>query len=107
MDTPEANTPPVTRQTEPLAIVSFVLSLIGWAGPSLIMWIPAIICGHIARSKIRENPALQGDGFALSGLLISYIGIIIGIVFIILFAGLFVFHSQTVTSHPQIHILTH
>lgn len=46
--------------------------------------IPGIICGHIARSKIRNNAVLTGDGFATAGLIVGYaililfLGILVG-----------------------------
>jgi hypothetical protein len=35
-------------------------------------FIPGIICGHLARAKIRANPLLKGDVLAKAGLAISY-----------------------------------
>ena len=61
-------------QTEPLAIWSFVLSLIGLTGfccgPAL--GIAGVICGHLAVSKMRKRPELQGRGLATAGLIIGY-----------------------------------
>ncbi len=63
--------PPLpVKRTEPLAIWSFVLSLIICCEP--IAAIAAIICGHIALSKYKKNPELQGKGLATAGVIIGY-----------------------------------
>ena len=54
-----------------LGIASFVLCL------SFLAGIPAIILGHISRSKIKKSMGrLQGDGLALTGLILGYISLL-------------------------------
>ena len=54
-----------------LGIASFVLCL------SFLAGIPAIILGHISRSKIKKSMGrLQGDGMALTGLILGYISLL-------------------------------
>jgi type II secretory pathway pseudopilin PulG len=54
-----------------LGIASFVLCL------SLFSGIPAIILGHISRSRIKKSMGrLQGDGLALTGLILGYISLL-------------------------------
>jgi len=56
-----------------LAILSFFC---GW----LITAIPAVICGHIARLKIRKSGgALGGTGIATAGLILGYIALVLGV----------------------------
>ena len=56
-----------------MAILSFFC---GW----LITAIPAVICGHIARSKIRKSGgALGGTGIATAGLILGYIALVLGV----------------------------
>ncbi|MGB8355830.1 MAG: DUF4190 domain-containing protein [Chthoniobacteraceae bacterium] len=106
MDTPAVSSPSVP-QTEPLAIISFVLSLCGWFGFAFFGWIPAIVCGHIARSKIRAGN-LQGDSFAVAGLVISYIGLALVAVGIVIFLGFFaVAVRHEVPQMQQIHLPSH
>ena len=53
-----------------LGILSFPLGLIGS--------IPAIICGHIATSRIRKNPdEYTGEGKALAGLILGYLNTVL------------------------------
>ncbi len=54
--------------TSGLAIASLVFSLVGPIG-----CIPAIICGHLALGKVKKEPAVQGRGLALAGLIIGYV----------------------------------
>ncbi len=53
-----------------LAIASLVLSLLGCF---FITAIAGVICGHMARGRIRANRNLSGGGLALAGLIIGYI----------------------------------
>jgi len=55
-------------RTSGLAIASLVFSLVGPVG-----CIPAIICGHLALGKVKKEPAVQGRGLALAGLIIGYV----------------------------------
>ena len=62
------------QKTNTMAIVSligaFFVSLVG------------IICGHIALKQIRETGE-GGRGLAMAGLIIGYIGLAIGIIWVI------------------------
>ena len=73
---PEATAAP--NSTEPLAIWSLVLSLPGICCCALS--IVAIVCGHLALSKIERNPHLQGKELAISGLVISYSSLALGLI---------------------------
>jgi len=69
-----------TPRTEPLAIWSLVLSILSFFGCLFLTVIPAIICGHVARSKIRKsNGALQGMNLALASLIVAYLQIPFGV----------------------------
>jgi hypothetical protein len=58
----------------------------GW----LFAAIPAVICGHVAWSKIRKSGgALRGKGIASAGLILGYIGLALGILGIPLLVGMF------------------
>lgn len=88
---------PTTLSPRPsaLAIWSLVLGILGVVllvvciGP--LCAIPAIICGHMAYSRIkRSGGALTGEGMALAGLITGYIGIAIGVVLIPFMLAIFV-----------------
>jgi len=65
-------------KTSALAIWSLVLGILGLLCFSFLAGIPAIICGHMGRSQIRQsNGTLGGEGLALAGLILGYAGTII------------------------------
>ena len=75
---------PVPRSSA-LAICSLVFGILSvaiiWLG--ILFSIPAIVCGHVARSQIKKNPKyLTGDGLALAGLIMGYISLGLVILFI-------------------------
>jgi hypothetical protein len=70
---PVLHTPPAGIWSLVLAILSFTC---GW----LFTAIPAVICGHIARSKIRKSGgALGGKGIATARLILGYIALTLGV----------------------------
>jgi hypothetical protein len=78
-------------QTNTLAVVSLVSALAapfahftGIGGLTLI--IVSIVTGHMARRQIRQTGE-RGDGFALAGLIISYVHLALTALFVILFFG--------------------
>jgi hypothetical protein len=59
------------QRTSGLAITSLVCSLSSFI--TCVGWLPGIICGHMARSRVRRNPSLKGSGLATAGLVIGYL----------------------------------
>ena len=100
--TPESSVmpPPVPEaaamanpRTSGLAVASLICSL-----SSLIIcigWLPGIICGHLAKARIRRDPTLKGRGLATAGLIISYGTVILatGLVAALLFRGAAIFKN--------------
>ena len=67
-------------RTPPVAIWSLILAVLSFTCGWLFTAIPAVICGHIARAKIRRSGgALGGRGIATSGLSLGYIALVLGI----------------------------
>jgi len=68
--------PPPRPQTPGIAIASLVLGILGFICFGPLGSIPAIICGHIAKTRIKTSGgALTGDGLALAGLIMGYVGL--------------------------------
>jgi hypothetical protein len=65
----------VRPRTNQLAIVSLTCG-VGQMFFWLLATIPAIVCGHVARSQIRKTGE-DGAGLALAGLILGYIGLAI------------------------------
>ena len=61
---------PTAPRTSGLAVASLVCSLSSLI--TCVGWLPGIICGHLARSRIRRDPSLKGSGLATAGLVIGY-----------------------------------
>src|SRR5437870_5324657 len=60
----------------PMAIVSVVLAVLSFACVPIFPVIPAIVCGHVAWSKIsKSGGALRGKGIAIVGLIVGYLAI--------------------------------
>lgn len=72
------------RRTSGLALASLGLGLVGLFIAPLIASTIAIILGHLARRDLRRDSTLAGNGFALAGIVLGWIGVVIGIVFLIL-----------------------
>ena len=76
--------PPAVPQTVPrtptVAIWSLVLAILSFFCGWLLTAIPAVICGHVARSKIRKSGgALRGEGIATADLILGYIALMLGV----------------------------
>src|SRR5260370_31227415 len=80
---PTPPAPPVSQpvpRTAPIAIWSLVLAVLSFICGWLCTAIPAVICGHIARLKIRKSGgALRGKGIATAGLILGYIAQTLGV----------------------------
>jgi len=76
--------------TAPAAIISFIFGILSWVALPFIGAIVAIIAGHIARGEIRRAApgAIEGDGFALGGLILGYLHLIC-IVAVVMFFFIF------------------
>jgi hypothetical protein len=59
------------------AVLSFILSFLGPFG-----FLPAIICGHIAKWQMRRNSALRGSSLATAGMAIAYTSALLTGVFV-------------------------
>ncbi|MDR2863636.1 MAG: DUF4190 domain-containing protein [Puniceicoccales bacterium] len=69
--------------TESLAIASLVLGILGLFCLSIFGSIPAIVCGHMALSNIKNNPGRQGRGLAIGGLCSGYAGLLWTLVIVV------------------------
>ena len=80
-------TPPPPVQNQPkncgLAIWSLVLGILSLTCFYLLTAIPAVVCGHMAYSRIkRSGGLLVGEGLALGGLITGYISNALSVVMI-------------------------
>jgi len=77
-------------RTPGIAVTSLILGISSIAVClGLFTAIPAVICGHIAYSRIKgAGGMLKGQGTALAGLITGYIGIAFGLVVIPMMAAI-------------------
>jgi hypothetical protein len=66
-----------SRRISVLAILSLITAFPGFLIP-LIFSFAAVILGHIARHRCRNQPGLGGSAIALWGLIIGYVGLVFG-----------------------------
>jgi hypothetical protein len=87
------------RKTEQLAVLSIIFSGLGLfgfcCGFFLMAAVAGIVCGHIALSRIKANPELEGHGLAVAGLVIGYLAVGGWLIWILLFGGLAVLQGIT------------
>jgi hypothetical protein len=93
---------PVTAvsRTSSLAIASLIFGVLSWCVLPVVGAVVAIVCGHLARGEIRHAPAdtvIEGNGLAVSGLVLGYLNIVAGVLFLltvvgVLFLGAGLFH---------------
>src|SRR4029434_4261343 len=77
---PPPSIPQTVPHTPAVAIWSLILAVLSFTCGWLFTAIPAVICGHIARAKIRKSgSALGGRGIATGGLVLGYIALVLGI----------------------------
>ena len=73
---PSPTVPQTVPHTPAVAIWSLILAVLSFTCGWVFTAIPAVICGHIARAKIRKSGgALGGTGIATAGLVLGYIAL--------------------------------
>jgi DNA-directed RNA polymerase subunit RPC12/RpoP len=63
------------QRTSRLAVASLVCSLASLI--TCVGWLPGIICGHLAKSRIRRDSSLKGSGLATAGLVLGYLFLVL------------------------------
>ena len=72
--------------TNGLAVASLVCGILSFLGLSCLTGLPAVICGHMAVSRIKSGRATTGRGMANAGLVLGYLALVITIA-LLLFSG--------------------
>lgn len=86
---PAPYTPPAApaapgKPTSSMAIISLVAGILGWTLAPWLGSVVAIITGHMARAEIRRsNGAIEGDGLAITGLVLGWASIVVTVLAII------------------------
>ena len=75
---------PAPRQTTTLAILALVAGILGWTLLPFLGSLGGIIFGHMARGEIRRsNGQLDGDGLAVTGLVLGWINVMLAVLLVL------------------------
>ena len=75
---------PAPRQTSTLAILALVAGILGWTLLPFLGSLGGIIFGHMARGEIRRsNGQLDGDGLAVTGLVLGWINVMLAVLLVL------------------------
>lgn len=77
---------PAPRHTNGVAVASLITGICAWVVFPFVLGIVAIITGHIARGQIRRSGD-DGGGFAIAGLILGYLNVVISVLGLLLFIG--------------------
>ncbi len=84
--------PPVPEKASGMAITALVLGILGLCCCGIFAGVPALIVGWMENSKIgRGESSPKGKGFAVAGMILGVISIILGclqLIWIIFFGGM-------------------
>jgi Domain of unknown function (DUF4190)/Domain of unknown function (DUF1707) len=89
-----AGMPGAVRPTNGLAIAALICGI-----GQIFFWFVAAVCaiifGHLARRQIRQTGE-GGDGLALAGLILGYVGLALSIIGLIAFLAVVVWATKTI-----------
>ena len=89
MNEPHPFPTPGQKPKQGLSITSFVLGLFSVTCLSVLTGIPAIITGHMARGRAKREPSVHGGaGFAIAGMIMGYLSIVMMFLLIPILAAL-------------------
>ncbi len=74
--------PPAARKSNQLAIWAMVTGIIGFLCCQFLSPV-AIVLGMVALSQIKQRPGEQGSGFAITGIVLGIISLIVAVIVII------------------------
>jgi len=98
---PFPSTPTVEKKNG-LSIASLVLGVASLAC-LIFTGVPAIITGHIARSRAKQQPnQYGGEGLALTGLILGYVSIFLTVASVAIVAGLALPAMAKMKGHAQL-----
>ncbi|MEM7600998.1 MAG: DUF4190 domain-containing protein, partial [Verrucomicrobiota bacterium] len=83
---PQSTLSPVTPTMDTVALCALIFGILGIVCIQIFS-IPAIICGHIGLKRANENPGNGSNkGFAITGLITGYLGLLI-LILVVIFYG--------------------
>ncbi|MGH9034221.1 MAG: DUF4190 domain-containing protein [Acidimicrobiia bacterium] len=72
-------------RTDGYAIASIACSAVAFFGALILGSILGIVFGKMAQARIAADPTLEGEGLARAGIILGWVGLAVGAVFVMLF----------------------
>jgi uncharacterized membrane protein len=88
-----------SAQTNGMATAALVLGLLEFVTVGITA-IPAIICGHVARSQIKRTGE-QGDGMAVTGLVLGYGAVVFFVFMLVILAAISSRSGGAISGNPN------
>jgi len=63
------------QRTSPLAIGSLVASILGLTALPTVGSVIGLVLGYVARTEIRDDESVNGEGLATAGIILGWIGV--------------------------------
>jgi hypothetical protein len=76
-------------RTDGYAIASIACSAVAFFGAFIIGSILGIVFGKMAQTRLAADPTVGGEGLAQAGIILGWVGLAIGAVFLMLFLTVF------------------
>jgi uncharacterized protein DUF4190 len=92
---------PAAPRLSAWALASMICGIVSIAGFQTVIAILAIIFGFIGRNEVKKSAGqIEGDGFALAGIVLGFISVGIGIIIIALYILYFIVIFSTLQTPP-------
>ncbi|HEX8198958.1 MAG TPA: acyl carrier protein [Isosphaeraceae bacterium] len=104
---PSSGPPPYGAYPAPtsnLAVISLITGILSWFVLPVVGALAAVITGHMARAEIRARRGqLAGDGFAVVGLVLGYLHLVVLVVILLVVLAVFgAFATWIIRSSPRV-----
>lgn len=67
------------QETSVLAIGSLITSILGLTALPTVGSVIGLVLGYVARREIRSTDRLTGEGYATAGIILGWIGVVLGV----------------------------
>jgi len=75
------------KRTEGFAIASLACGIVGLFAVPIVGAVLAIVFGRVARKRIAQDQSLSGIEMARAGIMIGWVGVVLGILAVLFFIG--------------------
>mgnify|MGYP001079147627 CR=1 FL=1 len=79
------------QEVSVLAIGSLIASILGLTALPTVGSLIGLVLGYVARGEIRSTEKLTGEGYATAGIILGWIGIVLGVLAFLLVILIIIF----------------